>query len=93
MFYNFSFLQSLQWILFSCGVTIEPCLKFYTVPSQSQFMTLRSDWVDAHENLSLCWAHKSVCWFCQAVAGQGHFNEFLVRLLAVSHSLGDISSR
>ena len=36
------FLQSLQWILFNCGVTIEPCLKFYAVPSQSQCMTLRS---------------------------------------------------
>ena len=35
------FLQSLQWILFNCGVTIEPCLKFYAVPSQSQCMTLR----------------------------------------------------
>ena len=35
-------LQSLQWILFNCGVTIEPCLKFYAVPSQSQCMTLRS---------------------------------------------------
>ena len=39
---SFFFLQSLQWILFSCGVTIEPCLKFYAVPSQSQCMTLRS---------------------------------------------------
>ena len=39
---QFVFLQSLQWILFSCGVTIEPCLKFYVVPSQSQCMTLRS---------------------------------------------------
>ena len=36
------FLQSLQWILFNCGVTIEPCLKFYVVPSQSQCMSLRS---------------------------------------------------
>ena len=36
------FLQSLQWILFNCGMTIEPCLKFYAVPSQSQCMTLRS---------------------------------------------------
>ena len=27
------FLQSLQWILFNCGVAIEPCLKFYAVPS------------------------------------------------------------
>ena len=35
------FLQSLQWI-FNCGVTIEPCLKFYAVPSQSHCMTLRS---------------------------------------------------
>ena len=38
----FFFLQSLQCILFNCGVTIEPCLKFYAVPSQSQCMTLRS---------------------------------------------------
>ena len=36
------FFQSLRWILFNCGVTIEPCLKFYAVPSQSQCMTLRS---------------------------------------------------
>ena len=36
------FLQSLQWILFSCGIMIEPCLKFYAVPSHSQCMTLRS---------------------------------------------------
>ena len=36
------FLQSLHWILFNCGVTIEPCLKFYAVPSQSQCITLRS---------------------------------------------------
>ena len=35
-------MQSLQWILFNCGDTIEPCLKFYAVPSQSQCMTLRS---------------------------------------------------
>ena len=43
MFYIFSFfLQSLQWILFNYGVTIEPCLKFYAVPSQSQCMTLSS---------------------------------------------------
>ena len=42
-FYNFIFfLQILQWCFFSCGVTIEPCLKFYAVPSQSQCMTLRS---------------------------------------------------
>ena len=27
------FLQILQCILFNCGVTIEPCLKFYAVPS------------------------------------------------------------
>ena len=40
--FQFFFLQSLQWILFHCGVTIEPCLKFHAVPSQSQCMTLRS---------------------------------------------------
>ena len=27
------FLQSLQWILFNCGVAIKPSLKFYAVPS------------------------------------------------------------
>ena len=36
------FLQSLQWILFNCGVTTEPCLTFYAVPSQFQCMPLRS---------------------------------------------------
>ena len=36
------FLQRLQWILFSCGVAIEPCLKCYAVPAKSQCMTLRS---------------------------------------------------
>ena len=40
--FQFFFLQRLQWILFSCGVTIEPYLKFYAVPSQSQCMALRS---------------------------------------------------
>ena len=29
---------------------------------------LRSDWVDAHADLSLCWAHRSFCWFCHAAA-------------------------
>ena len=28
--------------LINCCVTIEPCLKFYAVPSQSQCMTLKS---------------------------------------------------
>ena len=36
------FLQSLQCSLFNCGVTMEPCLKFYAALSQSQCMTLRS---------------------------------------------------
>ena len=27
-----------------------------------------SDWVDAEADLSLRWAHKSVCWFCHAAA-------------------------
>ena len=29
---------------------------------------LWSDWADAQADLSLRWAHKSFCWFCQAVA-------------------------
>ena len=42
IFYNFSFYsQSRQWILFIYGVTIE-LLTFYTVPSPSQYMALRS---------------------------------------------------
>ena len=27
-----------------------------------------SDWADAQADLSLCWAHTSVCWFCHVVA-------------------------
>ena len=27
-----------------------------------------SDWADAQADLSLCWAHRSFCWFCHAVA-------------------------
>ena len=34
--------SSLQWILFIYGVTIEPCLNFYAVPSPFQYMALRS---------------------------------------------------
>ena len=29
---------------------------------------LRSDWVDAQADLSLCWAHMSFCWFYHARA-------------------------
>ena len=28
----------------------------------------RSDWANAQAYLSLCWAHKSFCWFCHAPA-------------------------
>ena len=27
-----------------------------------------SDWADAQADLSLCWAHRSLCWFCPAIA-------------------------
>ena len=27
-----------------------------------------SDWADAQADLSLCWAHRSFCWFCQTAA-------------------------
>ena len=27
-----------------------------------------SDWADAHADLSLRWAHRSLCWFCPAAA-------------------------
>ena len=40
-FYQFLIIGFL-FTLFSCGVTIEPCLEFYAVPSLSQCMTLRS---------------------------------------------------
>ena len=29
---------------------------------------LWSDWVDAQADLSLCWAHMPLCWFCRQVA-------------------------
>ena len=41
-FFFFFFWQSLQWISFMFCMTIEPYLKFYAVPSPSQYMTLRS---------------------------------------------------
>ena len=27
-----------------------------------------SDWTDAQADLNLCWAHRSFCWFCRAMA-------------------------
>ena len=40
---QFQFLcKAFYSILFNCGVTIEPCLKFHAVPSQSQCMTFRT---------------------------------------------------
>ena len=27
-----------------------------------------SDWVDAQADLSLCWAHRTFCWFCHEVS-------------------------
>ena len=41
-FQFFFFFAKPSMDLINCGVTIEPCLKFYAVPSQSQCMTLRS---------------------------------------------------
>ena len=29
---------------------------------------LWSDWADAQADLSLCWVHRSSCWFCHAAA-------------------------
>ena len=29
---------------------------------------LWSDWADAHADLSLCWVHRSCCWFCHMAA-------------------------
>ena len=29
---------------------------------------LRSDWADAQTELSLCWAHMPLCWFCHEAA-------------------------
>ena len=43
---------------------------------------LWSDWADAQADLSLRWAHKSLCWFCQAMAQfsyrNGHFRNHCV---------------
>ena len=36
-------------------------------PTKSQ-ISLRSDWVDAHADLSLRWAHMPFCWFCHEAA-------------------------
>ena len=34
-----------------------------------------SDWADAQADLSLCWAHKSFCWFCHVAA---HLNILMI---------------
>ena len=39
---------------------------------------LRSDWADAQADLSLCWAHRSFCWFCYEAA---HFIQWFIRFL------------
>ena len=37
----------------------------YPLSTQQRFW---SDWVDAQADLSLCWMHRPVCWFCHAAA-------------------------
>ena len=53
-------MQSFQWILFICGVAIEPCLKFYTVLSPFQltdfeFFVLKFSSVSFYKSLELIW--------------------------------------
>ena len=38
------FLQSLQWILFNCGMTIEPCLKLSRIPMHDLKVKV-TDWI------------------------------------------------
>ena len=41
---------------------------------------LRSDWADAQADLSLRWAHMSVCWFCYEAA---HFDHMLILIVDI----------
>ena len=44
---------------------------------------LRSDWADAQADLSLRWAHVSVCWFCRVVAQIVLLNDLLEGVISV----------
>ena len=58
------------WSVFAVRMK-KPCVLSYSLRAQQR---LWSDWVDAQADLSLCWAHKSSCWFCHACGGSylGH---------------------
>ena len=43
----------------------KPWTLSYPVSTQRR---LWSDWGDAQDDMSLCWAHRSFCWFCHDVA-------------------------
>ena len=52
------------WSVFAVRMK-KPWVLSYTLSEQRR---LWSDWVDAHADLSLCWAHIPFCWFCHVVA-------------------------
>ena len=48
-----------------------------------------SDWADAQADLSLCWAHRSCCWFCHAVA---HLL-FIIRIVCLGRTKFTIGNK
>ena len=67
------------------SVWSEPSLCAQWVTWDSRYLHVDSedwsDWVDAQVDLSLCWAHRSFCWFCH-VAAQMNMR-FLIRKSAI----------
>ena len=51
---------------------------------------LRSDCEDAQTDLRLCWAHRSFCWFCHAVA---YFTIVFLHCISVFSSLCEIRTQ
>ena len=52
------------WTVFPVRMK-KPWVQGYPLSIQQRFW---SDWVDAQADLSLCWVHRSSCWFCHALA-------------------------
>ena len=52
------------WSVFAVHMK-KPLVLGYPVSAQWR---LWSDWADAQADLSLCWVHRSFCWFCRAAA-------------------------
>ena len=51
-----------------CRLMTKPTQLVTKDPSFLHQRRLRSDWADTKADLSLCWAHMPLCWFCHEVS-------------------------